>query len=198
MSIRSVCVFCGARDGVGSKYAQATRAFARTLAANRIELVYGGASVGLMGMLADTVLAAGGECIGVIPQDLVDKEIAHAGLTRLEITRTLSERKNRMLELSDAFVALPGGAGTLDELSELWTSAQLGIHQKPLGVLNCGGYFDLLLRFMDHAVAEGFLDPPSRNLLRVEKDPQALIDALTRPPVKIRDKRGFGDAAGCN
>jgi uncharacterized protein (TIGR00730 family) len=180
MNIRSVCVFCGVRDGVGSRYAQATRDFARTLAANRIELVYGGASVGLMGVLADTVLAAGGECIGVIPQDLTDKEIAHSGLTRLEVTRTLSERKTRMMELSDAFVALPGGAGTLDELSEFWTSAQLGLHEKPIGMLNCGGYFDLLLRFMDHAVAEGFLDQESRALLRVEEDAQALIDALMR------------------
>ena len=181
MNIRSVCVFCGARDGVGSKYAQVTRAFARTLAAHRIQLVYGGASVGLMGLLADTVLAAGGACIGVIPQDFVDKEIAHTGLTRLEITSTLSDRKTRMLELSDAFVALPGGAGTLDELSELWTTAQLGLHRKPIGILNCGGYFDLLLRFMDHAVAEGFLDPQSRELLIVKEEPQALIDALMHP-----------------
>jgi uncharacterized protein (TIGR00730 family) len=180
MRIRSVCVFCGARDGVGRKYAEATREFGRTLVDNRIGLVYGGASVGLMGLIADTVLAAGGECIGVIPQDLMDKEIAHAGLTRLEVTQTLSQRKTRMMDLSDAFVALPGGAGTLDELSELWTSAQLGIHGKPIGLLNCGGYFDLLLRFVDHAVAEGFLDHESRSLLSVETDAQALIDALMR------------------
>jgi uncharacterized protein (TIGR00730 family) len=178
MNIRSVCVFCGARDGVGSGYLQATRDFARTLAANRIELVYGGASVGLMGVLADTVLAAGGECIGVIPQNLMDREIAHSGLTRLEVTRTLSERKTRMMELSDAFVALPGGAGTLDELSEIWTSAQLGLHGRPIGMLNCGGYFDHLLRFIDHAIAEGFLDQEGRALLSVEEDAQALIDAL--------------------
>jgi uncharacterized protein (TIGR00730 family) len=180
MSFRSVCVFCGARDGVGSKYAQATQDFAQMLAVNRIELVYGGASVGLMGLLADTMLAGGGRCVGVIPQSLVDEEVAHAGLTRLEVTRTLSERKIRMMQLSDAFVALPGGAGTLDELSELWTSAQLGIHAKPIGVLNCGGYFDLLLRFIDHAVAEGFLNDAARALLSVEEDPQALIDALTQ------------------
>jgi uncharacterized protein (TIGR00730 family) len=180
MSFRSVCVFCGARDGVRSQYAQATQDFAQTLLVNRIELVYGGASVGLMGLLADTVLAGGGRCIGVIPQSLVDEEVAHTGLTRLEITPTLSERKTRMMELSDAFVALPGGAGTLDELSEVWTSAQLGIHGKPIGVLNCGGYFDLLLRFMDHAVAEGFLNDAARALLSVEEDPQALIDALLR------------------
>jgi len=181
VNIRSVCVFCGAGSGVGSTYAKSAREFARALVANRIELVYGGASVGLMGMLADTVLAAGGRCIGVIPQSLVDKEVAHAGLTRLEITRMLSERKTRMMELSDAFVALPGGAGTLDELSEVWTAAQLGLHVKPIGVLNCGGYFDHLLRFTDHAVAEGFLDEQSRALIKVEGEAQALIDALVHP-----------------
>jgi uncharacterized protein (TIGR00730 family) len=191
MSLRSLCVFCGARDGIGDRYVQATRRFGRLLAARRIELVYGGASVGLMGILADTVLAAGGECIGVIPQDLVDKEVAHAGLTRLEVTRTLSERKTRMMALSDAFVALPGGAGTLDELSELWTSAQLGLHAKPIGVLNCGGYFDLLLRFMDHAVAEGFLDHEGRALLRVEEDADGLIDALARKNALSRSVRGL-------
>ena len=180
MKIRSICVFCGARSGAGNDYARATREFARTLVTNRIDLVYGGASVGLMGMLADTVLASGGRCIGVIPQNLLDKEVAHPGLTRLEITRTLSERKTRMLELSDAFVALPGGAGTLDELSELWTAAQLGLHGKPIGVLNCGGYFDHLLRFVDHAVAEGFLDDESRALIEVETEAQALIDSLIR------------------
>lgn len=180
MSFRSVCVFCGARDGVRGNFVQATRDFAQTLLVNRIELVYGGASVGLMGVLADTVLAGGGRCVGVIPQSLVDEEVAHAGLTRLEVTRSLAERKTRMMELADAFVALPGGAGTLDELSEVWTSAQLGIHGKPIGVLNCGGYFDHLLRFMDHAVAEGFLDAAGRALLSVEEDPQALIDTLRR------------------
>lgn len=179
LNIRSVCVFCGARSGADGMYAQSAREFALTLAANRIELVYGGAGVGLMGMLADTVLAAGGRCVGVIPQSLMDQEVAHAGLTRLEITPTLAERKTRMMELSDAFVALPGGAGTLDELSEVWTAAQLGLHKKPIGVLNCGGYFDHLLRFMDHAVAEGFLDEQSRALVKVEEKAQALMDALT-------------------
>jgi uncharacterized protein (TIGR00730 family) len=180
MSLRSVCVFCGARDGVGRYYANTTRDFAQALIVNRIDLVYGGASVGLMGLLADTVLAGGGECIGVITESLVDREVAHAGVTRLEVTRTLSERKTRMMELSDAFVALPGGAGTLDELFEMWTSAKLGIHRKPVGVLNCGGYFDLLLRFIDHAVAEGFLDDADRALLIVEEEPQALLEALIR------------------
>jgi uncharacterized protein (TIGR00730 family) len=180
VSLRSVCVFCGARDGVGSRYAQATRDFARTLLANRLQLVYGGASVGLMGLVADMVLEGDGQCIGVITDSLVDQEIAHAGLTRLEVTGSLSERKTRMIELSDAFVALPGGAGTLDELFEVWTLAKLGFHEKPIGVLNCGGYFDLLLRFIDHTVTEGFIDDADRALLVVEEDPQALIDALRK------------------
>jgi len=180
MSLRSVCVFCGARDGVGTRYVHATRDFAQSVVFSRIDLVYGGASVGLMGLLADTVLARGGRCIGVITDSLVDEEVAHDGLTRLEVTRTLSDRKARMMELSDAFVALPGGAGTLDELFEVWTLAKLGIHRKPVGVLNCGGYFDHLLRFIDHAVVDGFLDDADRALLIVEEDSKALLEAMTR------------------
>jgi uncharacterized protein (TIGR00730 family) len=182
MSLRRVCVFCGARAGVGGKFAPALRELGQILVSQGIGLVYGGASVGLMGLLADTVLAAGGECIGVITRDLVDREVAHAGLTRLEITETLAERKSRMMVHSDAFVTLPGGAGTLDELSEVWTAAQLGLHAKPVGMLNVNGYFDRLLEFLDRAVDEGLLDSESRALLVVATEPRALLGALSRRP----------------
>lgn len=180
MKLRWICAFCGAREGVAGRYTVDVVEFARTIVNNGIGLVYGGASVGLMGTLANAVLAAGGECIGVIPQGLVEQEIAHPGLTRQIITTSLSERKARMTELSDAFVTLPGGAGTLDELSELWTAAQLGLHRKPIGVLNSEGYFDLLLRFFDRAISDGFLDARDRELLSVESSSQALLDALMR------------------
>jgi uncharacterized protein (TIGR00730 family) len=181
-SLRWLCVFCGARAGVGGKFAPVVRELGQILVSQGLGLVYGGASVGLMGLLADTVLAAGGECVGVITRDLVDREVAHAGLTRLEITETLAERKSRMMALSDAFVALPGGAGTLDELSEVWTTAQLGLHARPIGVLNVDGYFDRLLEFLDHAVVEGLLDTGSRALLAVASEPRALLGTLSRRP----------------
>jgi hypothetical protein len=180
MNLRWVCVFCGARDGVGGKFAPAVRELAQSMVAQGTGLVYGGASVGLMGLLANTVLAAGGECIGVITRDLVDREIAHRELTRLEITDTLAERKSRMMALSEAFIALPGGAGTLDELSEVWTAAQLGLHARPIGILNVRGYFDRLLEFLDHALDQGFLDAESRALLTVAPQPRELLDALAK------------------
>jgi uncharacterized protein (TIGR00730 family) len=180
MSPRWICVFCGARQGTARRYVPQVIDFGHVLVQQGMGLVYGGASIGLMGVIADTVLAAGGEVIGVIPEGLLEKEIAHSGLTRLIVTRSLSERKARMLELSDAFVALPGGTGTLDELTELWTAAQLGLHTKPIGLLNAGNYFDSLLKFLDHSVTEGFLSPGDRHLLHVEVTPQKLLERLTR------------------
>ncbi|UCV22558.1 LOG family protein [Ferribacterium limneticum] len=180
MKLRWICVFCGARAGVSERYTAHVREFAQAIVHQGIGLVYGGASVGLMGTLADAVLAAGGECIGVIPQGLVEQEIADPGLTRQIVTTSLSERKACMTELSDAFVTLPGGAGTLDELSEFWTTAQLGLHRKPIGILNSEGYFDFLLRFFDRAIADGFIDARDRELLSVERTSQALLDALVR------------------
>jgi hypothetical protein len=178
MKLKWICVFCGANVGTASRFSSQVVNFGQTLVHNGMGLVYGGATVGLMGILADTVLAAGGEVIGVIPQGLVEKEIAHAHLTRQIITSSLAERKARMLELSDAFVTLPGGAGTLDELSELWTAALLGLHTKPIGILNADGYFDLLLKFFDQAVAAGFVSAAARDLLCVRSAAQDLLDQL--------------------
>jgi uncharacterized protein (TIGR00730 family) len=178
MRLKWICVFCGAKVGTAQRYSSQVVDFGQTLVRNGMGLVYGGASVGLMGILADTVLAAGGEAIGVIPQGLLEKEIAHERLTRRIITSSLAERKARMLELSDAFVTLPGGAGTLDELSELWTAALLGLHTKPIGILNADGYFDLLLKFFDQTVSAGFVSAAARDLLHVRSTAQELLDQL--------------------
>jgi uncharacterized protein (TIGR00730 family) len=173
-----ICVFCGSSTGRGSTYVDAARQLGRTLAARRIGLVYGGASVGTMGVIADMVLDAGGEVFGVIPRSLVDREIAHSNLTRLDIVDGMHERKARMAELADGFVALPGGAGTLEELFEVWTWAQLGLHDKPIGLLDVAGYFDALLELTGHMVAEGFLSAAHRDMLVVEPEPELLLDRL--------------------
>ena len=155
------------------------------LARRRVELVYGGGRVGLMGVLADAVLAGGGKVIGVIPEALSGREVAHSGLTDLRVVPTMHARKALMAELSSAFVALPGGFGTLDELFEIVTWGQLGLHRKPIGLLNVAGYFDGLLRFVDHSIAERFVRPEHRALLVVETAPEVLLDTLAqhRPPV---------------
>lgn len=176
--IRHVCVYCGSRPGGRPAYAEAARRFGSLLAESGVGLVTGGGRVGLMGEVADAALAAGGEAVGVIPQALVDREVAHEGMTRLHVVQTMHERKALMAGLADAFVALPGGLGTLEEISEALTWAQLGIHAKPCGLLNVGGYFDPLVRFVDHAVAEGFVRPEHRAALVVEADPAALLDRL--------------------
>jgi uncharacterized protein (TIGR00730 family) len=150
----------------------------RLVAERRLGLVFGGGHVGLMGVLADAALAAGGEVIGVIPQMLVDRELAHPGLTELRIVRSMHERKALMAELADAFLALPGGLGTFEELCEVLTWAQLGLHHKPCGCLNVCGYFDPLAALLDRAVAEGFLQPSHRLLLKIEADPQTLLATL--------------------
>ncbi|HET6547225.1 MAG TPA: TIGR00730 family Rossman fold protein [Solirubrobacter sp.] len=177
--MRSVCVYCGSSFGDDPAYLEATRALARGLAERRIAVVYGGASVGLMGELADAALEAGGEVVGVIPQALVDREIAHRGLTDLRVVGSMHARKALMAELSDAFVALPGGIGTLEELIEMYTWSQLGLHDKPLAMLNTRGYYDGLAAFLDPAVAEGFLRAEQRARLRLAADVGEVRAALT-------------------
>ncbi|KAF1065455.1 MAG: LOG family protein YvdD [Pseudomonas citronellolis] len=178
MTLRSVCVFCGASPGASPIYQQAAENLGRHLAESGLRLVYGGGAVGLMGMVADAALAAGGEVIGIIPQSLEDAEIGHKGLTRLEVVDGMHARKARMAELSDAFIALPGGLGTLEELFEVWTWGQLGYHGKPLGLLEVNGFFDPLLTFLDHLVQERFVRPQHRQMLQRGATPAELIDAL--------------------
>ncbi|NKQ57863.1 TIGR00730 family Rossman fold protein [Amycolatopsis sp. K13G38] len=182
--MRRICVFCGSSTGKDPVYAERATALGKLLAGRGIGLVYGGASVGLMGAVADGALAGGGEVIGVIPQHLKRVEIAHANLTELHVTADMHERKAKMAELSDGFLALPGGAGTLEELAEIWTWAQLGLHRKPLGLVDVAGYYRPLHEFVDHMVTEGFLKQEHRDLLFVDEDPSALLDAFAayEPP----------------
>jgi uncharacterized protein (TIGR00730 family) len=182
--VRSVCVFCGSKSGTEPAYERATRDLGRTLAEKGITLVYGGGRVGLMGVAADAVLEAGGEAIGVIPKALVQREIAHTGLTDLRVVGSMHERKALMSELSEGFVALPGGTGTLEEFFEVLTWAQLGEHRKPCGLLNVDGYYDSLLAVFAHMVAEGFLSEEHRSMILVKTEPVPLLEALARyrPP----------------
>jgi uncharacterized protein (TIGR00730 family) len=182
--VRRVCVYAGSNHGSDPEYAEAARALATLLAERGIGLVYGGGRVGLMGVLADAALAGGGEVIGVMPRALVDREIGHRGLTELRVVDSMHERKALMAELADAFVAVPGGIGTLEELIEVYTWSQLGIHHKACGVLNVRGYYDHLAAFLDHAVSEGFLRPQHRAVLSVAGDPAELLDRLAayEPP----------------
>jgi uncharacterized protein (TIGR00730 family) len=181
--MKRICVYCGSSPGDRGDYAAAARELAEELVARNLGLVYGGASVGLMGLVADRVLALGGEAIGVMPEALVRKEVAHNGLTALHVTRSMHERKTLMAELADGFVALPGGIGTLEELSEIWTWAQLGFHRKPCGLVNTAGYYAGLIAFLDHAVAEGFVKTSQREMLLVAARPAELLDrfAIYRP-----------------
>ncbi len=178
MTLRSVCVFCGASPGASPVYQEAAVALGRHLAERGLTLVYGGGAVGLMGTVADAALAAGGEVIGIIPQSLQEAEIGHKGLTRLEVVDGMHARKARMAELADAFVALPGGLGTLEELFEVWTWGQLGYHAKPLGLLEVNGFYDPLLTFLDHLVDERFVRAEHRGMLQRGASPEALLDAL--------------------
>jgi len=173
--IRRICVFCGSNRGSAPVYVDAARGLGRLLAHEGIALVYGGGSVGLMGELADAVLGAGGEVIGVIPHALWAREIGHRGLTDLRIVDTMHERKATMADLADAFIALPGGLGTLEEIFEVWTWAQLGLHEKPLGFLDVDGFYSPLMDFLDRAVREAFLRAPHRAIAVVESDPAALL-----------------------
>jgi uncharacterized protein (TIGR00730 family) len=173
--LRALCVYCGASNGNDPAYAEQARAMGAALAGNGIALVYGGGKVGLMGVIADEVLRRGGEVTGVIPQALMDKEVGHTGLSALHVVRDMHERKAMMAQLADGFVAMPGGMGTLEELFEMVTWAQLGIHRKPVGLFNPGGFYDGLLGFVAHMVAEGFVKPEHAQLLLADADPQALL-----------------------
>jgi hypothetical protein len=177
-SLRRLCVFCGARSGTAEIYRQHAVELAGLMAARGIGLVFGAGHIGLMGILADAVLAAGGEAIGVIPRALVDRELAHEGLTQLHVVDTMHQRKALMEELSDAFAALAGGYGTADEMFEMLTWAQLGIHAKPIALLNTAGFFDPLLRWLDSTVAEGFMKPKHRQLLIAAETPAELMERL--------------------
>jgi len=182
--MKAVCVYCGSSPGRLETYADAARALGQALVARKLGLVYGGASIGLMGLVADTVLQLGGRAVGVIPQALARKEVVHRHLTELHVTQSMHERKTMMADLSDGFIAMPGGIGTFEEIFEIWTWAQLGIHAKPCGLLNVAGYYDALTTFLDHAAAEQFLKPPHRAMLMVEQQPQALLDRFVsyQPP----------------
>jgi uncharacterized protein (TIGR00730 family) len=176
--MRALCVFCGSSPGGDPAYLAAAGAMGSAIADRGLTLVYGGAKVGLMGAVADAALAAGGKVIGVLPKALMIKEIGHHGLSQLEVVGSMHERKARMAELSDGFVALPGGAGTLEEIFEIWTWGQLGFHGKPAGFLNVAGYYDKLLGFLDHTVGEAFVKPVHRDMLIFRDAAGPLLDAL--------------------
>lgn len=176
--MKHVCVFCGSKPGARPVYEETAVELGRLLVQRGLTLVYGGATPGLMGTIADTVLAASGRVIGVIPGRMADREIAHTGLTELHVVDSMRERKALMMKLSDAFIALPGGYGTLDEIAEVATWSQLGFHQKPCGLLNVAGFFDPLLTYLDRAVAEGFLKQAHRELIIHAEEPAALLDQL--------------------
>jgi uncharacterized protein (TIGR00730 family) len=180
--LKRLCVFCGSKHGVRPAYREAARAMGEALVAGGIALVYGGGRVGLMGVVADAVLDAGGEVTGVIPEAMSDREIAHSGLTDLHIVKTMHERKALMYNLSEGFVALPGGLGTLEELFEITTWSQLGLHAKPTGLLDVAGFYSPLVAFLDQLVSEGFVSRRHRGLLRVAADPVELLGRLAAFP----------------
>lgn len=178
LQMKSLCVYCGSSIGASPAYAEAARTLAKVMVEDNIALVYGGGNVGLMGVIADEVMRLGGEATGVIPKALLDKEVGHQGLTQLHIVKDMHERKALMAELSDGFVAMPGGIGTLEELFEIFTWSQLGLHDKPLGLLNVDGFYDDLIGFLQHVVAERFLRAEQAALLIHECKPSALVARL--------------------
>jgi len=180
-ALRRVCVFCGSSSGTSPVYREAAEGLARAMVTRGIGLVFGGGGVGLMGVLADAVIAAGGHAIGVIPHALVAREIAHTGLPDLRVVGSMHERKATMAELADGFIALPGGFGTFEEFCEAITWTQLGLHRKRCGLLNAAGFYDPLLALFDRAVADGFLKPANRSLVADDSDPAALLDKLSLP-----------------
>ncbi|MFL6196049.1 MAG: TIGR00730 family Rossman fold protein [Thermoanaerobaculia bacterium] len=184
MSLEAVCVFCGSNTGASPAYARAAAELGRRLAERGLTLVYGGGRVGLMGVVADAALAEGGRVVGVIPEALATRELAHERVTELRVVESMHERKALMSELSDGFIAMPGGIGTLEEWFEVWTWSQLGFQPKPCGLLNVGGYYGHLLAFLDHMTGERFLTPAHRGMAIVDDDPARLLDRLSsyRPP----------------
>jgi uncharacterized protein (TIGR00730 family) len=174
----SIAVYCGSRHGEQPAYTQAARALGQAIGGRGWQLIYGGGAVGLMGEVADATLAAGGRVVGVIPEALMQREVGHAGLSELHVVPTMHQRKQLMAERADIFIALPGGIGTLEELYEVWTWRQLAYHQKPIGLLNTAGYYDALLQFMQHTVAEGFLSAAQSAVLQVHTDAEALLLVL--------------------
>lgn len=179
-----ICIFCGSSEGTGQQYVRCARDMGQALLDRKLGLVYGGGNIGLMRVLADTVMAGGGDVVGVIPHGLERREVAHRGISELHVVASMHERKAMMASLSDAFITLPGGLGTLEELLEIVTWAQLGIHRKAVGILNSGGYFDGLLAFLSTANRKGFIPQDSIDALLVEQDPYALLDRLAdyQPP----------------
>lgn len=186
--MKRICVFCGSSPGLRPAYALAAQGLGRALAAKKIGLVYGGAKVGMMGALASASVDAGGEVIGVMPRSLVAKEVAFTGLKDLRIVGSMHERKALMAELSDGFIALPGGLGTIEEFFEVLTWAQLDMHRKPCGLLNVGGYYDRLARFIDHAAEEQFISPAGRSLLLMDETPEGLLRQFERYEAPRSDK----------
>jgi uncharacterized protein (TIGR00730 family) len=182
--LRNLCIFCGSSAGVAQSHVDAARAMGTALAEAGVALVYGGGAVGLMGIIADSVMAAGGGVTGVIPKALADLEVAHDGLTRLHIVGSMHERKAMMADLSDGFIAMAGGIGTLEELFEIWTWGQLGDHDKPVAMLNIDGFYDPLIGFLDRTVEAGFFRPQHRGMLIVDEDPARLIGRMQdyQPP----------------
>ncbi len=195
--MKSVCIFCGSTFGSDGLYLHAARSLATAIASRGMTLVYGGSTVGLMGAIAETALSSGGRVVGVIPKALVSREIAHRGLSELHVTEGMDDRKRLMSELSEGFIALPGGYGTLEEISEVLSWAQMGLHAKPCGLLNVAGFYDSFLQFLDGAVAAGFLRPASRALALVDSDPELLVSKLEAAPRARYDRwQGEGASAG--
>ena len=178
--MKKICVFCGSSPGNDPEYKQYAKKMAVALFNNNLSLVYGGGSVGLMGVLADELLELGGEVVGVIPEFLVAKEVDHKNLTQMITVSSMHERKQTMSELSDAFIAMPGGFGTLEELAEILTWAQLGLVQKPIGILNVKGYYDDLIRMFDHMAEASFLKDENRKMIQIDREPEVLLSAMER------------------
>lgn len=184
----SLCVYCGSRNGMDPAHLAAAHAVGKSIGQRGWRLVYGGGHTGLMGAVADAALAAGADVIGIIPERLIEREIGHAGLTELQVVGSMHERKQKMAEQSDAYVALPGGIGTMEEIFEIWTWRQLGYHRKALGLLNAGGYYDELLRFIDRSQEHGFLWPDVKSLLLVDSDINRLLDSLAAESARLKEQ----------
>ncbi len=192
----SLCVYCGSRDGLDPAHLAAAREVGRQIGQRGWRLVYGGGHTGLMGAVADAALAAGAEVIGIIPDRLIERELGHGGVTELQVVGSMHERKHKMAEQSDAFIALPGGIGTMEEIFEVWTWRQLGYHHKALGLLNVGGYYDDLLRFIERSEDSGFLWPDVKALLQVDTDIARLLDSVAAEAITLKAQTPPDQLAG--